>query len=178
MLQWRPGLARRELLDMTATMTPSTPVSALLSTRTSERGRRLGPRTPNHYAYYPVYGSYGSPPPSSIGDNGHEMVSGDEGSPCLLHKTSVAVLSFVMVRGNRRYVHDGPTFIDLDVLPRGAYRLVAVQDFAVEYRNPDLFARAATVVVVAVRADGSSAPTTSFPLESRSLGSVGVLVVK
>lgn len=91
---------------------------------------------------------------------------------------SVEVLSFVVLRDGRRYVHDGPTHIDIGQLRRGSYRLVLVQDFHREYRNPDLRAFPAAIVAIPVDSDGYSPSASAFPLESRFLDEVAVLVIR
>lgn len=125
-----------------------------------------------------MYGSYGelTPPPTS--SNGHELIPGASGAPCLLHAASIEVLSFVVLHDGRRYVHDGPSYIDIRRLPRGSYQLVLVQDFDREYRNPDLRAFPAAIVAIPVNRDGDSPSASAFPLEGRSLGDVGLLVIR
>ena len=88
------------------------------------------------------------------------------------------VLSFLLVRGARRYVHHGPRKIQLSTMDRGVYKVWAVQNFETEWQNPDLSSSLACVCAICVRDDGVSSSPADFPIESRPLDYFGVLVVR
>jgi hypothetical protein len=99
-------------------------------------------------------------------------------APCLLDSGDLVVLSFVLIDGKRSYVHHGPRRISVATLQHDIYLVHAVQDFEAECQDPDLCASLARVCVIPVRADGTSASPADFPIESRPLECLGVLVVR
>jgi hypothetical protein len=67
--------------------------------------------------------------------------------------------------------------IDLRVVAPGRYRVLAVHNFHVEDRNPDLRVCVAAVFLAALRSDGAWEEPERFPVECRALALLGTLEV-
>lgn len=109
---------------------------------------------------------------------GHEFIPGLAGAPCSVVGDRLVIRSFVLVRDGQRYVHHGPQELDLSVLARGSYRIWVIQDFDTESCNPDLGCSLARVCALPVDRYRHSVSPTHFPMESRPLDYLGVLVVR
>ena len=76
---------------------------------------------------------------------------------------------------NRRYLQASELRIDLSGLEPDLYRVLAVQNFWIEDRNPDLSEVLAGVFFARRRADGAWEEPENWPVECRTLGTLGYL---
>lgn len=76
---------------------------------------------------------------------------------------------------SRRYVQASELRIDLSGLEPDLYRVLAVQNFWIEDRNPDLGEVLAGVFLARRRADGAWEEPENWPVECRTLGTLGYL---
>jgi hypothetical protein len=72
---------------------------------------------------------------------------------------------------------DAELQIDLSVVAEGLYRVVAVQNFHVEDRNPDLGECVGGVFLAGLRSDGTWEEPESFPVECRALALLATIEV-
>lgn len=90
-----------------------------------------------------------------------------------LEATALVVPPFRIGRPNRWYVQPSELRIDLSGLEPDLYRVVAVQNFWSEDRNPDLSESLAGVFLARRRADGAWEEPENWPVECRGLALLG-----
>jgi hypothetical protein len=76
---------------------------------------------------------------------------------------------FRIERWGQIYVNDAELDIDLSVVADGLYRILAVHNFHVEDRNPNLGECVAGIFLAGRRCDGAWEEPERFPVECRSL---------
>jgi hypothetical protein len=84
---------------------------------------------------------------------------------------------FRISRDRQEYLSRTELRIDLGAVQPGAYRVIAVHNFQVEDRNPNLDECVAGVFLAARRADGSWQEPEAFPVECRSVAVLGYVEV-
>jgi hypothetical protein len=92
-----------------------------------------------------------------------------------LEATQLVVPPFRIGPPNRRYLQPSHLRIDLSHLETDLYRVVAVQNFWIEDRNPDLTESLAGVFLARRRADGAWEEPENWPVECRTLGLLGYI---
>lgn len=85
---------------------------------------------------------------------------------------------FRIDRLNRRYVQPSELRVDLSGLEPDLYRVLAVQNFWTEDRNPDLSEVLAGVFLARRRADGIWEEPENWPVECRALGTLGYVDIR
>ncbi len=94
-----------------------------------------------------------------------------------LHSGTMIVPPFRIRRFGRTYRSPTELRIDLGTIAPGQYRLVAVHNFQLEDRNPDLNECLAGIFLAARRADGGWEEAESFPVECRTLAVIGTIEI-
>jgi hypothetical protein len=90
-----------------------------------------------------------------------------------IERMELVVPPFRIDRLNRRYVQPSELHIDLYGLEPDLYRVLAVQNFWIEDRNSDLSEALAGVFLARRRADGAWEEPENWPVECRTLGTLG-----
>lgn len=90
---------------------------------------------------------------------------------------TLIVPPFRITRFGQSFTSPKQIEIDLSAVQPGAYRVIAVHNFQVEDRNPDLSECAAGVFLAARRLDGRWTEPETFPIECRTLVVVGEIQV-
>ena len=85
--------------------------------------------------------------------------------------------AFEIRRFGQSFVSASPIRIDLEAVDPGLYRVVAVHNFQVEDRDPDLGRCVAGVFLARRRGDGSWEEPERFPMECRAVQVLGELQV-
>ncbi|MGZ5235367.1 MAG: hypothetical protein ACXWCV_03540 [Caldimonas sp.] len=96
---------------------------------------------------------------------------------CRLAGWSLQIPPFRIERHAQTYLSPSDCEIDLRVVGPGRYRVLAVHNFHVEDRNPDLGVCVAGVFLAALRSDGAWEEPERFPVECRTLELLGVIEV-
>ncbi|MGZ5205225.1 MAG: hypothetical protein ACXWIZ_10000, partial [Caldimonas sp.] len=96
---------------------------------------------------------------------------------CRLAGWSLQIPPFRIERHAQTYLSASDCEIDLRVVGPGRYRVLAVHNFHVEDRNPDLGVFVAGVFLAALRSDGAWEEPERFPVECRTLELLGVIEV-
>lgn len=97
--------------------------------------------------------------------------------PCRLETSVLIVPAFRLSRQWQSYISDVELRIDLSRVVEGRYRIVAVHNFHVEDRNPRLDECVAGVFLAAWRDDGRWEEPERFPVECRTLATLGELAI-
>lgn len=84
---------------------------------------------------------------------------------------------FRIERHGQVYASDAELQIDLSIVAEGVYRVVAVHNFQVEDRNPDLDECVGGVFLAGLRSDGTWEEPERFPVECRALGFLATIEV-
>jgi hypothetical protein len=92
---------------------------------------------------------------------------------CRLSEATLLIPAFRIERHGLAYRSGTDYRIDLGEVAPGRYQVLAVHNFHVEDRNPDLRACIAGVFLAARRADGSWEEPERFPIECRTLAVLG-----
>jgi hypothetical protein len=87
------------------------------------------------------------------------------------------VPSFRIERPGQAYVAPTEIEIDLALVAPGRYRVIAVHNFHVEDRNPDLTESVAGIFLAGRRQDGSWEVPERFPVECRALETLATIEV-
>jgi hypothetical protein len=95
-----------------------------------------------------------------------------------LEATQLVVPPFRIGPPNRRYAQPSELRIDLSRLEPDLYRVVAVQNFWIEDRNPDLTESLAGVFLARRRADGAWEEPENWPVECRTLAVLGYVDIR
>jgi hypothetical protein len=95
-----------------------------------------------------------------------------------LEAMELVVPLFRIDRLNRRYVQPSELRVDLSGLEPDLYRVLAVQNFWTEDRNPDLSEVLAGVFLARRRADGIWEEPENWPVECRALGTLGYVDIR
>ncbi len=120
----------------------------------------------------------GTPIPGpTAAEVGGSQVTCSGGIRCRLEGHWLLVPPFRMQMGRRRYLNRSEIRINLNEIAAGRYRVVAVHNFHVEDRNPDLLECIAAVFLAAERGDGSWEEPERFPVECRTLENLCELTV-
>jgi hypothetical protein len=96
---------------------------------------------------------------------------------CRLIGWELRIPPFRLEHRSQAYLSETVCEIDLRTVAPGRYRILAVHNFHVEDRNPDLRVCVAAVFLAALRSDGTWEEPERFPVECRSLDILGVIEV-
>lgn len=96
---------------------------------------------------------------------------------CRLKAGALIVPPFRLTHHRLHYLSANEIRIDLASVAPGHYQVLAVHNFHVEDRNPRLDECVAAVFLAARRSDGQWEEAERFPMECRTLVSLGELVV-
>jgi hypothetical protein len=88
-------------------------------------------------------------------------------------KNTLIVPAFRIRRFGQTFVSSSEIAIDLRSLEPGSYRVIAVHNFLLEDRNPNLDECVAGVFLAAGRGDGRWTEPESFPIECRTVAILG-----
>ncbi len=89
--------------------------------------------------------------------------------PCRIEGWTLRIPPLSILRAGLRYANPAELAIDLREVGAGRYRVIAVHNFHVEDRNPQLDECVAGVFLAAARRDGTWEEPERFPIECRSI---------
>lgn len=125
-------------------------------------------------AWRPTGYLFGGPSrPEAAVSGGNARAAFEEPIRCRMDHHHLSVPPFRLHRFGQTFVSPVPLTLDLSTLAPGPYMVLAVHNFHVEDRSPDLDECVAGVFLAGRRDDGEWEEPERYPIECRAIGTIG-----